>query len=315
MKKDPNVHYIHYLSQGVREQLVGSFFIIALLIVAALMVAKIYSTKVFDEVVSYHAYMKNAQGVSTQTPINISGIEVGKVSGIEISNDNKIHIQFFIYKSFERLIRTDSTGELSKLSIVGSVVIFINAGNPTLPLLPTGSTIVVKEPINLNDLGSTISNLTDMISVVKPESIQKSIDSLVAIMKNIEKITHHVASGQGSLGKVIYDKQQAQLVSATLGAFATSLKEIEQRINQSQPLIENLTLLSAESQEMILDVRRSLKKIDRALVHLPFMVDDTQMLIRSTKQTMQGLQQLWPLSNTIPPPNKELLLIEGTLHD
>lgn len=321
-----NIHYIHFLSQHAREQLVGAFFIIALLIIASLVIAKINATKMFDDTINYHAYMKNAQGISRETLVNVSGIEVGKVSTIDITADNKIHIGFFIYKSFQKLIRTDSKGELSKLSLVSNAVIIISAGTPDRPLLPAGSELAIEEPITtddliegikpvINDLESTMSNLARIIAVINPQVIQESSQSLSKILQNIEHITQHIASGQGLLGKAIYDPQQAQNITDALNTFTATLSKIEQRVNETGPLIEDLNQLSTASRGLVADVRRSLAKVDQQLTNLPELVNDTRTLIRSTDETVQGIQQVWPLSTTIPQPSKELLLQEEALHD
>ena len=315
----PNVHYIHYLDQSAREQLVGAFFIITLLIIISLVIVKINSAKMFDKTITYHAYMKNAQGISTETLVNISGIEVGKVAAIDIADDNKIHIEFFIYKSFEKLIRLDSIGELSKLSLVGNAIIIINAGTPSRPLLPEGSTIRINEPITtddliegikpvINDLETTMASLADIVAVINPESIQTGSKSLISVMENLEHITDQISSGQGAIGKSVYDQQQAQQLSNALNTFTIALSKIG-------PLIENLTELSAESRFMVSDVRRSLNKIDRELEHLPEMVNETQMLIQSTEETVHSVQQLWPLSTITQQSGNELLINEGALHD
>jgi phospholipid/cholesterol/gamma-HCH transport system substrate-binding protein len=324
--KQANIHYIHSLSQSAREQLVGAFFIIALLIIGSLIIAKTYSAKLFDETITYHAYMQNAQGISTETLINVSGIEVGKVSAIDIAADNKIHIQFFIYKSFEQLIRTDSTGELSKLSLVGNSTIIINAGSPALPLLADGSTLNIEEPITTNDLiegirpvinnlESTMSNLAKIIAVIEPSTVAETSQRLNNILENIEHITQYVSSGQGMLGKAIYDPQQAKNVTDALKKFNIALVKIEQRVNDTEPLIKDLTQLSIESRAMILELRSSLYKVDKELVHLPSIVNDTQILIKSTQETVKGAQQIWPFSATIRQPDKALLLKDEALHD
>lgn len=324
--KQANIHYIHSLSQSVREQLVGAFFIIALLIIGSLIIAKTYSAKMFDETITYHAYMQNAQGISTETLVNVSGIEVGKVSTIDIAADNKIHIQFFIYKSFEQLIRTDSTGELSKLSLVGNSIIIISAGSPTLPLLANGSTLIIEEPITtndliegikpvINDLESTMSNLAKIIAVIEPAAVAETSQRLNNILQNIEHITQYVSSGQGMLGKAIYDPQQAKNITNALKKFNTTLVNIEQRVNDTEPLIKDLTQLSIESRAMILELRSSLYKVDKELAHLPEIVNDTQILIKSTQETVGGAQKIWPLSSTIKQPSTKLLLKDEALHD
>ncbi len=325
-KKQANIHYIHSLSQSAREQLVGAFFIIALLIIGSLIIAKTYSAKMFDETIIYHTYMQNAQGISTETLVNVSGIEVGKVSAIDIAVDNKIHIQFFIYKSFEQLIRTDSTGELSKLSLIGSSIIIINAGSPTLPLLANGSTLIIEEPITtndliegikpvINDLESTMSNLAKIIAVIEPSAVAETSQRLNKILQNIEHITAHISSGQGMVGKAIYSSQQAQNITDALNSFSAALISLEQRVNDTEPLIKGLTQLSIESRTMILELRNSLRKVDKELVHLPELVNNTQVLIKSTTETVEGAQQIWPLSAVLKQPSKELLLKDEALHD
>ena len=321
-----NVHYIHFLSQSAREKFVGAFFIIALLAVTSLIIAKIHSAKMFDEVITYHAFMKNAQGINTETLVNVSGIEVGKVSTIDITNDNKVHIEFFIYKSFEKLIRTDSTGELSKLSLVGNAVIIITAGTPTFPLLPADSAIRIKEPITTDDLIEgikpviknleiTISNLADILAALDAKAIRKSNQNLFTIMQNLEHISSHIASGEGVLGKAIYDQQQAQQLANTLNNVDVILNKIDKRVDETQPLIENITALSSESQSIVADARDSLDKIDQELEHLPEIVNNTQTLIQSSEETVQSIQQVWPLSTVEQPSRKQLLINEGALHD
>ena len=327
MKKNKsNVHYIHFLSQSAREQIVGAFFIIALLAISSLIIAKIHLAKMFDEVITYQAFMKNAQGITTETLVNISGIEVGKVSTIDITDDNKIHIEFFIYKSFEKLIRADSTGELSKLSLVGNAVIIITAGTPTFPLLPADSAIRIKEPITtddliegikpvINNLEITIANLANILAAVDAKAIRNSNENLFSIMQNLEHISSQVASGEGVLGKAIYDQKQAQQLTNTLNNVEVILGKIDKRVDETQPLIENITALSSESQSMVADVRDSLDKIDQELEHLPEIVNNTQTLIQSSEETVQSIQKTWPLSTFEQQPRKELLINEGGMHD
>jgi len=325
-KNKSNVHYIHFLSQSAREKFVGAFFIIALMAVSSLIIAKIHSAKMFDDVITYHAFMKNAQGITTETLVNVSGIEVGKVSAIDITNDNKIHIEFFIYKSFEKLIRTDSTGELSKLSLVGNAVIIITAGTPTFPLLPAASAIKIKEPFTTDDLIEgikpviknleiTIANLADILGAVDAKAISKSNQNLFVIMQNLEHISNQVVSGEGVLGKAIYDQQQAQQLSNTLNNVEILLSKIDKRVDETQPLIKNITALSSESQSMVVDVRHSLDKIDRELEHLPEIVNNTQTLIQSSEETVHSIQKTWPLSTFDQESRKELLINEGVMHD
>jgi len=326
MTKKPNIHYIHYLSQTAKERLVGGFFILSLFIIAGLVGMKVKSSNIFDEVITYHTHMQSAQGISLETLVNISGIEAGKVSSIEITDDNSIHIQFFIYKRFEKLIRTDSKGVLSKLSLIGNSVIMITAGKSSLPLLPSGAEIIIDEPITtndlmegmlpvINDLDSIASYLSDIIAVIEPDSIEASTESIKTILADIEGMTAHISSGQGLVGKALYDTQQAEKVTESLNSTAASLAGVEQRVTEIEPLINSLTALADESGQLIIDMRASLKKIDAELEHLPEIINNAETLLQSTGETVQGVQKIWPLSTVMPQPSKVLVIDGDSLHD
>ena len=92
--KPARVHYIHRLSSVVQKRIVGIFVLSAVLVIVGLVLLQIQSSHLLDKRVNYHAFLTNAQGVSTKTLIHVSGIEVGQVKSIEITDDNKVHVQF-----------------------------------------------------------------------------------------------------------------------------------------------------------------------------------------------------------------------------
>ena len=209
---------------------------------------------------------------------------------------------------------------------MGNAVIIITAGTPTFPLLPAESAIRIKEPITtddliegikpvINNLEITMANLANILAAIDAKAIRNSNKNLFTIMQNLELISNQVVSGEGVLGRAIFDPQQAQQLSNTLNNVEIILSKIEKRVDESQPLLENITALRAESKSMVTDVRHSLDKIDHELEHLPEIVDNTQTLIQSTEETVQSIQKIWPLSTFGQDSRKELLINEGLMHD
>lgn len=147
--KSAKIHYIHSLSYSARDKIAGAFVLVALILVLSLFASKVKLSKIFDSVVNYQAVMKNAQGITAETAINISGLDVGRVSDIYLGNNNSVNVHFFVYQRFQSLVRADSTGEISRLSLVGDNIITIKAGSPDLPMLPDNAIIQIKEPDSL----------------------------------------------------------------------------------------------------------------------------------------------------------------------
>lgn len=320
--KSSKVHYTHSLSYTAKDRLVGGFVIIAIAAVIGLFAAKVKTSKLFDEKVHYQTFMKNAQGISTETIINISGIDVGKVSSVKIADDNKIHITFSVYKEFQKLLRADSTGELNKLSLVGNAMIIIKAGSPNMPVLPDGAVILVEEPVTTEDLiegitpvitnlESLISDLSKIINAIDPEAVKTTTADVKALMSNVRDLSDHVNQGKGALGRILYDTQQEQSVNRSLLTLEKTIEGISRRVNETRPLIANVNKLSLESKDMITDMRTSIKRLDDNIKKLPPMMESTQEVLDTSNQTLKGIQKVWPLSETIKPANKELLIGEG----
>jgi phospholipid/cholesterol/gamma-HCH transport system substrate-binding protein len=324
--KSAKVHYIHSLSYSAKDRLVGSFVMMAIVAMLGLFAAKVKSSKMFAEVVHYHTYMRNAQGISTDTIVNISGIDVGKVSSLDIDDNNKIHINFFIYKDFQKLLRTDSKGELNKLSIVGNAVIIIKAGSPNKPMLPNGAVINVEEPVTtddviagitpvIQDIKSLIADLSAIINAIKPDTVKGTTQDLRAVIGNVRQLSEHVNQGQGTVGRILYDKNQADSINRSLLLMEKNLAGIAERVNETKPLLEQVNKLTVQSGDIMLDVRKSLHKVDQQLDKLPNLVDDTELLLDTSQQTVKGVQKVWPLSSTIPPPSNDLLIEQKPLDE
>ena len=320
--KSSKVHYTHSLSYTAKDRLVGAFVILAIAAIIGLFVAKVKTSKLFDDVVYYQTFMKNAQGISTETIINISGIDVGKVSSIKIAEDNKIHITFFVYQEFQKLLRADSKGELNKLSLVGNAMIIIKAGSASMPVLPDGAVIQVEEPVTTDDLiagitpvienlESLIGDLSKIIEAIDPEAVKTTTQDVKALMSNVRGLSDHVNQGKGSLGRILYDTKQEESVNNSLLMLEKTINGINKRINETKPVIDNVNKLTLESKDMIVDVRQSIKNLDKNIEQLPSLMNSTQEVLDNSNETLRSVQKVWPLSATTKPINKELLIEEG----
>ena len=338
--KSSKVHYIHSLSYSARDRLVGSFVLVALLMVLGLFASKVNSSRIFDRVVHYQTIMKNAQGISAETIINISGLDVGRVSDIYFGDNNEVNIHFFVYKKFQGLVRADSKGEVSKLSLVGDNVITIKAGSPNLPMLPDNAIIPVKEPVlmdyltiaeitpALKKLATLITDFSQIIDAIDPKAVKDDSRNLQIVLADLRELSNQVTTGKGSLGRIFYDKEQEQSVAKSLLLLEKTLSGISRRVNETQPMIANVnnlavestrmltdaTRLSTETQQLIGDLRRSVNKVDQQLNHLPDLINSTLSVLESSQQSLKGTQsvhvfidnKIWPFSSNTESANREL---------
>ena len=347
--KTTKIHYIHSLSYRDRDRLAGTFVLIALLFVMGLFASKVNISKIFAPVVNYQAVMKNAQGITVETVINISGIDVGRVYDIYLGNNSEVNVHFFVYKKFQSLVRADSTGEVSRLSLVGDNIIIIKAGSHGQPMLTDNAIIHIKEPIvtdylslaeitpAVKEFTSMITNLSQVLDAIDPKAIKDSSQNIHTVLADLRKLSNQVTEGKGSLGRILYDKNQEQQVVNSLALLEKILSGISQRVEEAQPiivnanqlvleskrLVEDTAKLNSESQQLIVDARRPINKVDQQLNHLPPLMNSAQSILQSSEHTLNGLQpvhvfidnRIWPLSSSPHPVERELLIEDAGLDE
>ncbi|MFC1862821.1 MlaD family protein [Thermodesulfobacteriota bacterium] len=319
------IHYIHTLSYSSRERLVGLFMLVAFGIIIALIISRGKASNLFEERVSYHAYLKNAQGISTDSAITISGIDVGSVESIDITPENSIHVGFFVYKKYQDLLRNDSTGSLSKLSLLGNVllsntVLTIKAGSPDLPILEDGSVVPFEEPKTIDTLIAeftpiidnvmrTLENLSKVIASIDPEKIKTTTTELVETMNNIRSATDHIAGGKGGIGKLLYDEDLENDLSRTMANIRNTTDHITRGEGALGKVIYDKDFEQDMGQTIAL-LKVAVMEAERRIKEVKLVIDNATSITEDLKTTSKSLdQEMMELPILI---NRLKLLMEST---
>ncbi len=305
------IHYIHHLGQKARERLVGSFVLAALLILITLIIANSRTTHLFEKKVYYKAYLRNAQGISTESVVNLSGIEVGRVSAIDIAEDHRILLTLFVYDKFNDLVRADSRASMSKLSVLGKAAIEISAGSPQQPLLAEGAALPIDEPLSIDELIASftpvvrkleqiVDNTNAITSAINPADVQVMSRDLAITVKNLRTMTDQMAAGKGTLGRLVQDRAMEQEVASAITSLGAALAKADQRMAELEPLVKNADGLVAESRDLVGQMDTTMGAVNVELQQLPELVNRMQTLLDETNRTLEGMQTIWPLSSSLP---------------
>jgi phospholipid/cholesterol/gamma-HCH transport system substrate-binding protein len=313
-----HVHYIHRLSYTARERLVGAFVIFAIALLFFALLFNQQTLRFFAGKFTLHAYIHNAQGISTDTPVMASGLFVGNVSSITVTPDNRIDITMKILEKYHKLMRVDSRAELSKLSLLGNSAIDISVGSPSVALIPDGATISLAEPLSvdqimaqvapvLENVKTTLARIDTLSQQIDPRKVRQVVDNLAAVSANLRNISTQVASGEGTAGKLIYDKTTGEDTTAAMQALAATLRETQASLKNLQPLLGNANAASADfpaliaqSRKLVTQLNTTMGTVNYQLEALPDMVMRTREILDNTDQTLQAIQNTWPISSSVP---------------
>lgn len=280
-----DVHYIHRISYSTQEKMVGVFVLSAVIVLLFLLFSTIKSQNIFEEQFTVYSKLKSAEGINTETIVQISGIEVGKVSFIEITDDNQILLTMRIFKQFHKLLRTDSKVKVSSLNvaIIGKSIIVITAGSADKDLISEGAILdvletnsvenIISEAKNmLNDVKQLVGDVSSVVKAVDLEKIALTIDSLHQISDDLSSISQHVTSGKGVVGGLVYSDSMRKDLSL-------SLSNLQQATKDMMVLVSSLKNDAGE---------------------VPAILNHIDEVVGETEKTIQATQRVWPISSAMP---------------
>lgn len=291
------LHYIHYLNYTAKERLVGFFVLAALLLILGWLIAVGDSSYLFEEKVHFFAHLKNAQGVSIDGQVKVSGIEVGRVSSLDVTPGNQIKIGFFVYEKFHGLVRSDSRGALSKLGLIGSAVLEITAGDPALPLLEPGAWLEIEEPQTIDqiiaDLTPVLENakrtfaaITEVTNAISGSDVEQATENFVLATKNIHLLTERLLGTDTVAGKLINSEEFSQRADRAFGRGEMILLRIDQLVKSLEPILQDVATVAANSARITQESRPLVGKIEQLLGDSTILTQELQNAVPQLREDL-----------------------------
>jgi phospholipid/cholesterol/gamma-HCH transport system substrate-binding protein len=323
-------HYIHRTTYSFQERLVGTFVLGALLMLLLLFVYNREAATLFADKFTVIAYMKNAQGVTENTKITISGVDVGRVRSFDVAEGNQIRIELEVLERFHPLVREDSRAALSKLSMIGKASIEITAGSADRPLLPDGAIILVDEPLSIDAIMAdvvpalrnaqrTLERINQIAEAVDPKDVNRMVKSVQVTTANMEKLTTQMTQGRGAAGQLLSNDEVGRDVATSVRLLAATLEQTEQRMKELGPVLkdaqaataevrkasEGLPQLIDETHRLVGQLNTTMGTVNYEMQQLPDLVIKTRQLMEQVDRTLRALQSTWPISSSVQQPPEE----------
>jgi phospholipid/cholesterol/gamma-HCH transport system substrate-binding protein len=275
------------------------------IVACVLMVAFGYTSLPFyPQGKSYEAYFADAGGISPGNDVNVSGIVLGKVSGVALAGD--------VAKVTFTVNRKVSLGDQTLASIKTDTVL----GERSLAVTPRGSGSVTSIPLGrttvpytlnmaLQDLGQNSSELdkgqltralgvlTDSLRDATPE-LRRTLDGVAALSRSInanDEALGQLLARAKSVTKVLADRagQVNQLVNDGNLLFAA----LDERRAALSSLIAGIDEVSQQISGFVADNRR---EFGPALRKLNLVLDN---LLERREHISQALRRLPPYATAL----------------
>ena len=307
------------------ETRLGIFFALALL--AAIMLLEVVGgLDVFSKGKQIHALFNSVQELKVGDPVKMAGVEIGRVEKITLS-DEKVDVTMKVARN--AAVRTDSKATIRFSGLLGQNYVSFSFGKSKAPIAETGSEIKTEEAPDFGALMSKLETVADAAASLTNLSnlsfsdllgpltdfIKRDAPRLSAIVTNVQRISEQVASGEGTVGKLIYDKTLYQSALATVTNFnhsATEFRELAaaakttiRDISEGQGTLGRLAkddALYKEATAAVTNLKEILEKINQGkgsigpLVNDPSFYRNVRLTLQKIEKATEGLEDQGPLS-------------------
>jgi len=170
----------------------------------------------FTRKIMLASYFDNAGGLTVGAPVRLQGVDIGNVKSIQVVSDpskrlTPVKVTMKVSTKYIDSLREDSLATLSTAGVLGETYVDIDSSLAKGPEVKTGDVLQTRETPDVQD-------------VVRAS--QGTLQNLDALIKRLDRIVAFVESGQGSIGKVIYDASFYNRLNATAEQFQKLVNDV-----------------------------------------------------------------------------------------
>lgn len=173
-----------------------------------------------------NAYYTDVKGLKNGAVVRLAGIDIGSVTLVELApsgGDKNVHVVMTVREEFQPKITSDSVAGIASVGILGDMYLTLTVGDPKLPQLEDGATILSSEaadlfgyvakaePIlnNATDITRKLSLMLGTDEEAKDANVSQSLEDIQALLQGAK-------DGKGVLHTLLYDEQAGQRVDRLL---------------------------------------------------------------------------------------------------
>lgn len=241
------------MSQKRYELKVGVFMFIGLALLALLVVLLTKGTTFKGSTIELQLKSENVGGLKVGASILLSGVSVGRVSGVVLSEDGRnVTILLRVFKRHR--IYNDAQFSIEKFGFLGDQYISIQPTENKGRELMDGDTVECTKPFNMQE---AIARATETIS--------------------------SIGQAATNANQAITDVRRLVLTEETLKRFAGSIGQFSLVTGQALDAVSNVNVLVASN---ALPVTMAVSNLNHFTAHLAPMAEHLNLLVSSNESTV-----------------------------
>ena len=208
---------------------VGAFIVLGMALLITFVFAIGDLSTIFQPGYRLRVLFDSANGITDGSPVQYAGVEVGKVQAVQLrhpTHQADARVQLVAVLPSTVTVRTDDIASISTFGLLGEKYLEITPGPGAGTVLGPDGELVGKPPVStehviersnevLTELKQTLQGINTLVGdpearIYLKEALQEARDATrnwKALGERLNVGMSYAESGQGSLGKLLYDDE------------------------------------------------------------------------------------------------------------
>jgi phospholipid/cholesterol/gamma-HCH transport system substrate-binding protein len=274
-----------------------------------------------------HAMFGTVQELKIGDRVKMAGVEVGRVEDILLTN-NAVQVTMRLNRDAQ--VKTDSLATIKFAGLLGQNFVDVTFGSPTAPLADSTTYLTTEAQPDLSlimkkldNVASGVENLTRSFSgdeignLVGPltDFMKQNKEPLSLSISNLSRITGKISSGEGTVGKLIYDESLHASAAAALTDLQQAVSDIQITITDARGIMADVNAgqgtvgkmlrdetLYNEATDSMTNLKEILQKVNRGEGSVGMLVNDeafynnAKLTLQKVEKSVESLEDTGPLS-------------------
>jgi len=222
----------------------GAFALVLLLFTAIIII--VFGQIRFDRTNGYTAEFSNASGLRAGQFVRASGVEVGKVSKVElVDGGQRVRVNFNVDRSLP--LYQSTTAQIRYQDLIGNRYLELARGDGEGAdrVLPPGGFIPLARTQPALDLDALIGGFKPLFRALDPNKVNNIAQSIITVFQGQGGTINDILDQTAQLTSALADRDQAigEIITNLNTVLATTVKhqkEFDQTVNNFEVLITGL---------------------------------------------------------------------------
>lgn len=230
------------------QKIVGGFFLLTILIVFILLVIVARGQRWFQKYTPYVTCFQTGGGLHKGSQVMILGLEAGRVGKVELGGDNRVCVNFELFRQYADRIRQGSSARIEK-PVVGSSFLQVKLGPKEGAIIPKGGVVPSEE-----DASAGLDGLIDWATKLVKD-LQNPDGDMKQTLANVNVATKSLSDAMTKNESSIRMLLERRDLYDELTSSVSHLDNILAALDESSP----------EIKDTITDARRGLEEVNKVV--------------------------------------------------